>query len=82
MAGWYIGEALTVLLVLPVVVILLHRLLKPVKEIKAHTDQILVHAAGLSGNLVAVPKLIRTKQLTETALGGVARYGAALEKLL
>lgn len=82
MTGWYIGEALTVLLVLPVVVLLLHRLLKPVREIKVQVDEILVQAGALSGNLAAVPRLIRTKQLTETALGGVARYGAAIEKLL
>ena len=82
MAGWYIGEALTVLLVVPVVILLLHRLLQPIREINAHVDDILEHAVGLSSNLVGVPKLIRTKQLTAAALEGVARYGAALAELL
>lgn len=82
MIGWYIGEALTVLLVLPVVVVLLMRLLKPVKDIKLYVDDVLEHGVLLTGTIDAVPKLVETKALTATALDRVGRYGNALERLL
>lgn len=82
MIGWYIGEALTVLLVLPVVVVLLMRLLKPVKDIKLYVDDVLEHGVLLTGTIDAVPKLVETKELTATALDRVGRYGNALERLL
>ncbi len=82
MVWWYVGEALTVLLVVPVVLILLHNLLKPVLQIKAYADDILEHGVGLTGTMDAVPKLVRTKELTGVALQGVGRYGAALKQLL
>lgn len=82
MIGWYVGEALTVLLVLPVVVTLLMRLLKPVKDIKAYVDDVLEHGVLLTGTMDAIPKLVETKQLTATALDRTARYGDALERLL
>jgi hypothetical protein len=82
MVWWYIGEALTVLLVVPVVLILLHNLLKPVLEIKAYADDILEHGVALTGTMDAVPKLVRTKELTGVAVQGVGRYGAALKRIL
>ncbi len=82
MIGWYIGEALTLLLVVPVVVTLLIRLLKPVKDIKAYVDDVLEHGVLLTGTIDAVPKLVETKALTAVAVEGVGRYGAALERLL
>ncbi len=82
MVWWYVGEALTVLLVVPVVLLLLNRLLSPVKEIKAYADDVLEHGVLLTGTLDAVPKLVRTKELTGVALQGVGRYGAALKRLM
>ncbi|MDQ6783996.1 MAG: hypothetical protein M3063_11235 [Actinomycetota bacterium] len=82
MIGWYIGEALTLLLVVPVVVLLLARLLKSVKDINAYVDDVLEHGVLLTGTIDAVPKLVETKRLTAVAVEGVGRYGAALERLL
>ena len=79
---WYVGEALTVLLVVPILLILLNRLLRPVREIKAYADDVLEHGVAFTGTMDAVPKLARTKELTGVALQGVARYGAALERIL
>lgn len=82
MIAEYIGEALTVLLVVPVVVVLLQRLLKPVKDIESYVDDVLVHGVMLTGTMDAIPKLVQTKELTAVALQGVARYGAALDRIL
>lgn len=82
MVWWYVGEALTLVLILPVVLTLLSRLMAPVKEIKAYADDVLEHGVALTGTLDAVPKLARTKELTGIALQEVGRYGAALKRLL
>jgi hypothetical protein len=82
MVWWYVGEALTVLLVVPVVLVLLHNLLKPVLEIKGYADDVLEHGVALTGTMDAIPKLAQTKELTGVAREGVARYGAAVQRLL
>lgn len=81
MTLWWAGNA--VLLVVAIVVfVLLQRLLKPIKEIQKHTDQIIEHAGGLSSNLTAVPKLLQTQRLATVARQGVGAYGAAITELL
>lgn len=82
MIWWYVGEVLTLVTVLPIVLILLNRLLQPVLEINSYADDVLEHGVALTGTLDAVPKLARTKELTGIALQGVGRYGAALKRLL
>ena len=79
---WWIGNAALALVVIPLVLLLANRVLRPVMIIKEYADDILVHGVGLTGTLDAVPKLVRTKELTGTALGLVGRYGAALKRLL
>jgi hypothetical protein len=82
MVWWYVGEALTVLLVVPVVLILLNNLLKPVRQIKGYADDVLEHGVALTGTMDAIPKLVQTKELTGVARERVGRYGAALQRLL
>ena len=82
MAWWYVGEALTVILVVPTLLYFLNKLLRPALEIRAYADDTLEHGVGLTGALDAVPKLVTTKELTSAALAGVARYGAALRGLM
>jgi len=79
---WWIGNAALALAVIPLVLLLANRVLRPVKEIKEYADDILVHGVGLTGTLDAVPKLVKTKELTGAALGLVSRYGAALRRIL
>jgi hypothetical protein len=68
--------------VFPVIILLLNRVMRPVYVINEYADDILEHGVGLTGTLDAVPKLVRTKELTGAALGLVGRYGAALKRLL
>lgn len=82
MVGWYVGEFLAVVLVLPVLLLFLNRLLRPVREIKAYADDVLEHGVALTGTLDSIPKLVRTKELTGVARQAVARYGAALKRML
>ncbi|MGH9124173.1 MAG: hypothetical protein ACRDZ8_05520 [Acidimicrobiales bacterium] len=81
--GWlWVGDAALILVVIPFVLFMLNKVLRPATEIKKYADDILQHGVGLTGTLDAVPKLAETVQLTSAARGLVGRYGAALEKLL
>ncbi len=82
MIGWYIGEAIVLVVVVPVVLVLLQRLFKPIRGIKATADDILEHAQNVSELLQAVPKLVRTRDLTAAAYKLVGRYGAAITAIL
>ena len=79
---WWIGNVVLGLVVIPLVVLLLNRVLRPIYVINEYADDILEHGVGLTGTLDAVPKLVKTKELTGAALGLVGRYGAALKRLL
>ncbi|MEO5678175.1 MAG: hypothetical protein ABIS47_00740 [Acidimicrobiales bacterium] len=79
---WWIGNAALALVVIPLVLLLANRVLRPTMIIKEYADDILVHGVGLTGTLDAVPKLVKTKELTGAALSLVGRYGAALKRLL
>jgi len=79
---WWIGNAALAFVVIPLVLLLANRVLRPVMEIKEYADDILVHGVALTGTLDAVPKLVKTKELTGAAVGLVGRYGAALKRLL
>jgi hypothetical protein len=79
---WWIGIVLLVFVVAPTVIFLLNRLVRPAYEIRAYADDILEHGVGITRELDAVPKLVRTKELTGVAREGTARYTAALRRLL
>ncbi len=78
---WWVGNLL-LLLVIPVVLVLAKRVLKPIFAIQSHVDDVIQHAQGLSRNLDAIPKLVKTRELTTTAKQAVGQYGAAIERLL
>jgi hypothetical protein len=81
--GWlWVGDAVLIFVVIPFVLMMLNKVLRPAMEIKKYADDVLQHGVGLTGTLDAVPKLVETLQLTSAAKGLVGRYGAALEKLL
>jgi hypothetical protein len=79
---WWIGIVLLVFVVAPVVILFLNRILRPALEIRGYADDILEHGVGITRELDAVPKLVRTKELTGVAREGVSRYTAALRRLL
>lgn len=82
MALWWLGNIIFIAVIIPVVLLLLNRVLRPIKEIRAYGDDILEHGVGLTGALDSVPELVRTSELATVARANVERYGAAVQKLL
>ncbi|MDP8975085.1 MAG: hypothetical protein M3N28_01705 [Actinomycetota bacterium] len=78
---WWIGNAVLILVVAPIVVWLANKLLRPTFEIRAYADDILDHGVSLTGTLDSVTKLQTTRELVNQARQGVERYGSALQRL-
>jgi hypothetical protein len=83
MVFWWIGNAVLLLVVLPVVVFLLNRVLAAVERIRGATDEILSGGVALIGELGGVPDALATTDTTidEVAVGAV-RYAGSVAKLL
>jgi hypothetical protein len=83
MVLWWIGNAILLLVILPVVIALLNRVLAAVERIRAATDEILTGGVALIGELKEVPDLLATtdKTIGEVSVGAV-RYAGSVAKLL
>lgn len=78
MIFWWIGNALLALVVIPLVIVIANRVVRPVLEIKAYADDILEHGVGVTHQLDAVPALLQTATLTGAARDLAGRYVSAL----
>jgi hypothetical protein len=83
MVLWWIGNALLLLAVLPIVIALLNRVLAAVERIRGATDDILSGGVALIGQLGGVPDALATTDTTveEVAVGAV-RYAGSVARLL
>jgi hypothetical protein len=83
MVLWWIGNAILLVVILPVVIALLNRVLAAVERIRAATDEILTGGVALIGELKEVPDLLATtdKTIGEVSVGAV-RYAGSVAKLL
>ena len=79
---WWIGNAVLLLVVVPVVLLLANRVIRPALEIKRYADDILEHAVGLSKNLEPLPAVADTRDLVSAAKGLAVRYVTAAGPLL
>ncbi len=82
MALWWIGNLLLLAVVIPVVLLLLNRVIRPAREIKNYADDVLDHGVKLTGTLDCIPVLATTCELTAAARLNVTRYGLALARML
>jgi hypothetical protein len=83
MVLWWIGNAVLLFVVLPVVVALLNRVLAAVERIRAAVDDIGVHGTELAGLVEDVPELLaRTDATVEQVAVGATRYAGSVAKLL
>ncbi len=82
MTLWWVGNAIFVLVVIPVVVVLLSRLTRAVVEIGKHVDHIHDQAVGLVGALDDVRALLHTRDLVKQVGGGLIRYATAVDRIL
>jgi hypothetical protein len=83
MVLWWIGNAVLLLVILPVVIFLLNRVLAAIERIRSATDQILSGGVALIGELQGVPEALATTDATigEVSVGAV-RYAGSVAKLL
>ena len=79
---WWIGNAILLFAVVPTVLLLANRVLRPAIEVQRYADDILEHGVGLSKNLEPVPAVADTRDLVSTAKGLAVDYVSAVEPLL
>ncbi|MDP9388973.1 MAG: hypothetical protein M3Q48_13930 [Actinomycetota bacterium] len=79
---WWIGNLVLLFVVVPVVLILLNRVLRPAREIEAYANDILDHGVSLTGTLDSVPKLVRTRELAGATRQAATRYVGALQRVM
>ena len=83
MVLWWIGNAVLLLVVLPVVTFLLNRVLAAVEQIRGATDEILSGGVALIGELNGVPEaLAQTDSTIHDVAVGAVRYAGSVAKLL
>ena len=83
MVLWWIGNAILLLVVLPVVIFLLNRVLAALERIRAATDDVLAGGVELVGELTVVPDGLATTDSTVHQVSvGAVRYAGSVAKLL
>jgi hypothetical protein len=82
MTLWWIGNIVLLVVVFPVVVYLLHRVLKAARSIVPSVRHIADVAAAGSKDLDAVPLLLTTQDQVRQTVAGVANYGGSLDVII
>lgn len=79
---WWVGNAVLLLVVVPVVLLLANRVLRPAIEVQRYADDILEHGVGVTEQLAPIPAVAETQALVSTAKGLAVRYVRAAGPLL
>lgn len=80
---WWIGNAILLLVVVPVLVALLNRVLAALERIRGATDGIVAGTAQLNARLDGVPEALATTDRTVHDIStGAVRYAGSVAKLL
>jgi hypothetical protein len=82
MALWWIGNAIFILVVIPVVVVLLHRLARSAFGVGKHIDTIHDQAGGIVIAVDDVKALIPTRDAVKRVGVGLTRYVKAVDRIL
>jgi hypothetical protein len=82
MTLWWIGNAVLIAVVFPIVVILLREVLKAAKSIVPSVQEIATVAAAGSKDLDAAALLLTTQEQVTQTVAGVAGYGGSLDVIL
>ena len=83
MVLWWIGNAVLLFVVLPVVIFLFNRVLAALERIRAAADDILSGGVELVGHVDNVPEaLARTDETIQAVSVGAVRYAGSVAKLL
>lgn len=78
----WVANALLLFVVVPVVLLLANRVIRPAVEIQRYAEDILEHGVGLTENLVPVPAVADTRELVSTAKDLAVGYVTAATPLL
>lgn len=83
MTWWWIGNAILVVAVVPILVALLNRVLAALERIRKASDEILAGGVGIIGEVDRVPGLLETTDDTiADVANGAVRYAGSVAKLL
>ena len=82
MTLWWIGNAVLLLVVLPLVVFLLRGVLQAASGIVPSVRRIATVAAAGSKDLDAAPLLLTTQDQVTQTVAGLANYGGSLDVIL
>ena len=83
MTWWWIGNAVLLLVVVPVLVALLNRVLAALERIRGASDDVLGGGVALIGEVDRVPELLAvTDKAIEDVSTGAVRYAGSVAKLL
>jgi hypothetical protein len=80
---WWIGNAILLFVVLPIVAVLMHRIVTPINRIRVTCDDILYNGVILTGELDNVPELLAETDSTVKEISiGATRYVKRVGHLL
>ena len=79
---WWVGNVVGLVVVIPLILLLANRVVRPGLEIQAYSDDILEHGVLLTENLVPVSGLVDTDAHVEEVTGEAVRYLTALRRLV
>jgi hypothetical protein len=82
MTLWWIGNAVLILVVLPLVVYLLHGVLGAARGIVPSVGEIAGVTAAASKDLDATALLLTTQDQVARTIAGVAEYGGSLDVII
>jgi hypothetical protein len=82
MTLWWIGDAVLIVVILPVVVYLLRSVLLAARSIVPSVQSIAGVAAAGSRDLDAAALLVTTREQVTQTIAGVANYGGSLDVIL
>jgi hypothetical protein len=82
MTLWWIGNAVLLLVLLPVVIYLLNGVLQAARSIPPTIDKLTATSAAISKDLDGAPLLLTTQEQATQTIAGVAAYGGSLDIII
>lgn len=79
---WWFANAVILFVVVPLVILLANRVIRPAAEIQAYADDVLEHGVNLAGHLGPVPALVDTDASIQGITGEAVRYVTALRRMV
>jgi len=82
MVLWWIGNVVLLVVIAPAVVFLLVRVLLAARTVDRTLKDINAVGTKMVSDLEPVPELLKTESYVSQTTAGLAKYGAALDKIL